>query len=218
MDNVENTVVEEPVATEPTEPVAQDPTPENNSFAASEHPEETPVNTEPAAPAADPEPEFKKDEDEDKDSENKDHKDEDEEDEDKKKFAALETEHAELQEKFSTLETTYNQLKADFEALTASHSELVQFKNEIEDAKKDAMIQKFCMLSDEDKKDIIANKSQFTVDEIEEKLSVICFRKKISFTVDEDMKTEDPVTVVFSHSGSSKPAWLSAVDNIKNKI
>ena len=109
---------------------------------------------------------------------------------------------------------------ADYEDLQASHSELVEFKNQVEDAKKDAMIEKFYMLSEEDKKEIVANKTKFSVEEIEEKLSVICFRKKVNFDSEDSSKINnktEPMTVSYSHVGSTKPAWLSAVDNIKNK-
>ena len=44
------------------------------------------------------------------------------------------------------------------------------------------MINSFYMLSDEDKQDVIANKDKYSLDDIESKLSVICFRKKINFT------------------------------------
>jgi hypothetical protein len=42
------------------------------------------------------------------------------------------------------------------------------------------------MLSDEDKKDVIENKSKYTLDEIKSKLAVICFDKRVSFTASEE--------------------------------
>ena len=83
------------------------------------------------------------------------------------------------------------------------------------------MIGKFYMLSDEDKKDIINNKANYTIEEIEEKLSVICFRKKINFDLEEDndtsKTTEQPVvTFNLSNEEEAIPAWLKAVDNVKN--
>lgn len=199
-------------------------TPTEDSFAASVNPEGAPAIEDPTTPI---EPEFKKDEDEDKDDEEnkKDgepkSEDEDDEDEDKKKFAALESEHNELKESYAALESEYNQLKENYSALEASHSELVEFKNQIEDAKKDAMIEKFYMLSDEAKQEVVANKANYTVEEIEEKLSVICFRNKVNFDSENSQKnnnkTEDPITVTYNHVGSSnKPAWLTAVDKVKN--
>ena len=57
---------------------------------------------------------------------------------------------------------------------------MVAFKNAAEDKDKDALIAKFYMLSDEDKKDVIENKSKYSLDDIEAKLSVICVEKKVN--------------------------------------
>jgi len=43
----------------------------------------------------------------------------------------------------------------------------------VENSRKDALIAEFYMLSDEDKKDVIENKTKYTLDEIKAKLSVI---------------------------------------------
>ena len=132
-----------------------------------------------------------------------------EEEEDKKKYELLETEFAALQEKYSALEVKYN--------------ELVEFKTQIEDAKKDEMISKFCFLSDEDKKEVIENKSKYSVDEIEAKLSVICVRNKVNFNLDDssknDINTEEPVVTTFNlaNEGPSIPAYITAVLNNRKK-
>lgn len=134
---------------------------------------------------------------------------EEEEDEKKKKFELLETEFAALQEKYSELEVKYN--------------ELVAFKAQVEDAKKDEMISKFYFLSDEDKKEVIENKSKYSVDEIEAKLSVICVRNKVNFDLDDDSKNDinteasDVTTYNLSNTGESIPAWIMAVQNNRNK-
>ena len=136
-------------------------------------------------------------------------------------YSALQSEHQELQTAFSNLETSYNELQSRFSALEASHAGLVEFKNKIDDAQKDQMIESFYMLSDEDKQEIVANKSKFTVEEIEEKLSVICFRKgnfDLSNTSNINNITEAPVVTFNLQNvhGASKPAWLTAVDYVKN--
>jgi hypothetical protein len=215
--------VAEPVAEPATEPVA-----------ASEpevEPETEPVVEE---PVAEPAPEFaKKDEDEDEsekpatdEGEGEPAKDE-EEDEEKKKYSALESQHAELQAAYTALETSFAAVSEQLESLKVAHEELVQFKAKIDDAAKDAMINKFFMLSDEleEKKEIVANKANYSLEEIEEKLSVLCFRHKVNFDLEDTSKnninTETPV-VTFNLSGAaesvSQPAWLSAVDNFKSKI
>jgi hypothetical protein len=136
-------------------------------------------------------------------------------------FAELQATHEALQASFSALEAAHNDLQTRFNELETAHAELVEFKRQSDDAKKDEMIGRFYMLNDEDKKDIIDHKANYTVEEIEEKLSVICFRKKVNFELEDnsknDNKTEQPaVTFNLSTLGSSKPGWLTAVDNAKN--
>ena len=138
-------------------------------------------------------------------------------------FTALQADYTDLQSRFSTLEADYNDLQTRFSALETAHAELVEFKRLSDDAKKDEMIGKFYMLSDDDKADVLSNKANYTVEEIEEKLSVICFRKKVNFELEDNSKnnnkTEQPA-VTFNMSnlgGASKPDWLRAVDNVKNK-
>ena len=135
-------------------------------------------------------------------------------------YTALQATHAELQAAFSALESQYAELQSQYTTLETAHAELVEFKRQSDDAKKDEMIDKFYMLSDDDKKDIIDHKANYTVEEIEEKLSVICFRKKVNFELNDnskiDNKTEQPaVTFNMSNLGGSKPEWLLAVDNVK---
>lgn len=137
-----------------------------------------------------------------------DKKDEEEEDK-KKKYELLETEFAALQEQYSELKVKYD--------------ELVVFKAQIEDAKKDEMISNFYFLSDEDKKEVIENKSKYSLDEIEAKLSVICVRNKVNFNLDDgsknDINTEEAVITTFTvaNEGPSIPAWIAAVKNNQKK-
>jgi len=157
-DTVEDTFTQENV--EPSEPaVSEDSleaTPEE-TFEASEENEEEPENDFKAN-----EEEENKEEDSEEDSE------EDKEDDDEKKYSLLE-------QQYNELSTQYEQLKAENEAL-------VEFKNKVENEKKDALINdEFYMLSEEDKKDIIENKEKYSLDEIKAKLAVICFEKKVNF-------------------------------------
>lgn len=156
-----------------------------------------------------------KDEDSDtqpKDSEEEPKDEDEDEDEDKKKFELLQADHEALQAEFAVL-------KEQYAALEEKCTELTAFKLAVEDAEKDAMIAKFSILSEEDKKDVIENKSKYSLDEIEAKLSVICVRKKVSFDLDDttknDIKTEEPDVTTFSlnNTGSSVPDWIMAVKN-----
>ena len=123
---------------------------------------------------------------------------------------------------YSLLEQQYEDLKTEFTALKASYEGLVDFKNQVEDKEKDKMIASFYMLDDEDKKDVIANKSKYTLDEIESKLSVICVRKKVNFDLDKEVESEKEAPAMYSLDGlkteaTQLPAWLKAVEANKNK-
>lgn len=141
------------------------------------------------------------------------------------KFNALEQEHNALVEKYTALEEEHNALTAEYETMKVAHNELVQFKAQIEDASKDAMIAKFSMLADEDKADVIANKANYTVEEIEEKLSVICFRKKVKFDLNDTSKNDnitEAVVTTFNFKGANPdssmagaPAWVKAAIELK---
>ena len=228
---VENSVVEEPVvepAADPVvEPATEPETPEDPSFAASQepvvedapvvedNPETEPIEPEPAAePVADPESVTNPDPTEPEAAPAPSVEDQ---------FTELQAQHEELQSAYSALEANFNDLQARFTALETAHAELVEFKRQSDDAKKDEMISKFYMLSEEDKAEVLANKANYTVEEIEEKLSVICFRKKVNFELEDNSKNDNKVeqpAVTFNMSnlgGASKPDWLIAVDNAKNK-
>ena len=130
--------------------------------------------------------------------------------EDEKTKHSLETELKELQNKYSKLEEDYNAL--------------VEFKNQIENEKKDALINSFYMLTDEDKVDVIENKAKYSLDDIEAKLSVICVRKKVNFDLDEDDASKDRkndvdtniMTYKLVDEESSTPAWISALKKTQN--
>ena len=132
---------------------------------------------------------------------------ESDEDDKKKKYELLETEFAALQERYNDLENQFNSL--------------VEFKNQIENEKKDALINSFYMLSDEDKADVIAHKSEYSLDDIEAKLSVICVRKKVNFDLDNEGESDNKIeaTTTFnlnSIDAEAVPEWVAALRNIKN--
>lgn len=115
---------------------------------------------------------------------------EDKEDDDEKKKG----------EKYSLLESELNTLKAEYQDLQTKYQELVAFKTEIDNQKKDALISEFYMLADEDKADVIQNKEKYTLDEIKAKLSVICFDKKINFSLQQpatrEVETEEEAPIM----------------------
>lgn len=118
----------------------------------------------------------------------------------------LKNKNAELQEKYSKLEQDY--------------SELLTFKKNVENEKKDELIKSFYMLSNEDKKDVMENKEKYSLDEIEAKLSVICFRKKINFASEKEEPEGEPVApVTYSLEDATEdvPAWLNSIRDAHNK-
>lgn len=126
-------------------------------------------------------------------------------------------------EEYSALETELSELKASYTALESANAELVEFKKAVEDKEKDAKIKEFYMLSDDLKKDIIENKANYSLDEIESKLCVLCVKNKVNFEQDNtsknDKEVEKEVTTTFNLNNSaddSAPAWVKAARNIKN--
>lgn len=152
-------------------------------------------------PAEDKKPEEKKEETKTPAEEKKEEK----EDKDKKDYALM----------YSELETKYNDLSAKYE-------DLVAFKKNVEKQQKEELIGGFYMLSDEDKKDVVAHIDEYSLDDIEAKLSVICVRKKVNFDLDDTSKNENkteeenPVTTFnLENAGDSVPAWIKAIQNHK---
>ena len=118
---------------------------------------------------------------------------------------------------FSLLQTQYQELQAKFDNLKKEYDELVEFKLQVEDKEKDALIDSFYMLSDEDKADVIKNKREYSYDDIEAKLSVICVRNKVNFTNDNEEKQDQVITYSLNDDTDSVPAWLKAVQRTQSK-
>jgi hypothetical protein len=150
--------------------------------------------------------------------------------EDKKKKYSLDDipEYGELQTKYSDLETKYNALVAEKETLVSEKADLeakleplVAFKAKADKEAKEAMIAKFYMLSDDDKKDVVDNIDTYSVDDIEAKLSVICVRNKVSFNLDEDngVPTTDPTTFSLENGeDDSIPAWVKRAMSVAKTL
>lgn len=117
-----------------------------------------------------------------------------------------------LEAQISTLQSSLELLQNQFNALKEENEKLAAFKNNIEDAKKDELIAQFYNLTDEDKADVINNKSSYSLEEIKGKLAAICFDKKISFTKDNDNKMPAVTyTNMNQMSADDTPDWVKAV-------
>ena len=154
----------------------------------------------------------KEDEEDDKkdnDGEDDETEKEDDEEDTKKKYSLLVVQFEELQKSYADLQAQATQVMA----------ELAQYKAKVEESeleKKDALIAEFYMLSDEDKKDVIDHKTEYSLDEIKSKLAVLCYDKKVSYIKDSKSDAED-MTVTIKDSEEVLPDFLQAVENYKNQ-
>ena len=125
----------------------------------------------------------------------------------------------EIQE-YIELKSNYDELETKFNEMKAKYDELVEFKLAADRKEKQAMIDSFYMLTEEDKKDVIANIDNYSIDDIEAKLSVICVRNKVSFDLEKD-KEETPTTFNLDNEGieyDSTPAWVKAAMATKKEM
>ena len=157
---------------------------------------------------------------------------EDEEEEDKKDKYTLEEipEYMQLSNEYAELETKYNALeqeKADLvsakAALESELEALTQFKMKVEREQKKAMIHDtFYMLSEDLTKEVMDNIDNYSLEDIESKLSVICVRNKVSFTKEGDNEPEqDPYNYNLGSLGDadeSVPAWIKAALKKQNSM
>lgn len=147
------------------------------------------------------------------------------EDEEKKKPAKNSLNEEEFN-KYELLKADYDELQSKFTSLEEENKKLLAFKLEVEDKQKDDLIASFYMLSSEDKKDVIANKAQYSLDDIKAKLSIICVDKRVDFSLDktsERTATENTegAPVVYNldaHEADTLPAWLKAVESCREKL
>lgn len=108
-------------------------------------------------------------------------------------------------------------------AILAELEELREFKRNIENREKDALIAKYHMLSDEDKADIVAHKEEYTLEQIDEKLALVYVRKNVDFdTLDghpEEESAEDTSGLLtFSLDDSEFSNNTEAVDEVQRAL
>lgn len=90
----------------------------------------------------------------------------------------------------------------EFELMKQELAELKAYKLEQENAKKDALINKYFMLDETDKADVIAHKEEYSLGEIEAKLALAYVKKNVDFStidgktemVEEEEVEDDPIT------------------------
>lgn len=139
---------------------------------------------------------------------------------DKKKKNSLEEDNSEL----DALRAEMAQLQSEFAALKEEAEALREFKAARDEADKDALIAKYFMLSDEDKADVIAHKSEYSLEDIESKLALIYVQKNVNFDIDsiEEEAEETPVTSFSLESNVNNTAeddeLLSVLRTAKNNL
>ena len=127
-------------------------------------------------------------------------------------------EYVELQNKYSALETDFANSQNRVAELESQLEELITFKKGIEKVEKEKMIASFYMLTDADKADVIENIDNYSLNEIEAKLSILCVRNKVSFSL-ENTEKEEPITFNLNNNMSDDiPAWVKAVRSVANEM
>ena len=141
-----------------------------------------------------------------------------EEEEKKEKKYNLEevTEYAELKAQYDELQAQMTELQNKYSALEATNNELSQYKAVAEKKEKEAMVDSFYMLSEEDKKDVVDHLDEYSLEDIESKLAVICFKKKVSYVQEGEEEEKSTPATTFSLEQAAieaddAPAWIKAV-------
>jgi hypothetical protein len=110
----------------------------------------------------------------------------------------LKSEIASLQEKYSLLETEAEELRS--------------YKASRISADKDALINKYNMLSDDDKAEIIANKDSYSYEEIESKLALLYVKKNVDFDdQEEEIHVPNEATLTFGLSTANGDAEIDPI-------
>lgn len=110
----------------------------------------------------------------------------------------LKSEIASLQEKYSLLETEVEELRS--------------YKASRISADKDALINKYNMLSDNDKAEIVANKDSYSYEEIESKLALLYVKKNVDFDdQEEEVPVSNEATLTFGLSTTNGDAEIDPI-------
>lgn len=132
-------------------------------------------------------------------------------------------EYVELSNNYSSLQNDYEVLKTNYANMENELVELRAFKASIDKEKKQAMIDSFYMLSDEDKEDVVNNIDTYSLEDIESKLAVACFRNKVSFETPNEEDAPETANTVFNLNSieveeESVPGWIKAVANVAKEM
>ena len=204
---------EKTVTTE--EPVVQEPTEVENPVV------EEPTVTDPEPIVETPTSEFKKEDEDKSEKSNTDKKEDSTTDDNSKDSTDNKEDSKDDKDKKTDYAVQYAELSSKFDKLQSEYEVLLKYQKGIENEKKMQMIESFYMLSDEDKKEVTENIDKYSLDDIEKELSVICVRKKVNFSLDEEStKKNDNPAVTYSlddnNNSDNVPAWVAAVKRTRD--
>ena len=80
------------------------------------------------------------------------------------------------------------------------------------------MIDGFYMLSEEDKKDVVEHIDEYSLDDIESRLSIICVRNKVSFDREDDKPATGSTTYSLEEQFDTTPDWIKAVLDTEKEL
>jgi hypothetical protein len=138
---------------------------------------------------------------------------------DKKKYDLADViEYAELKAQYDELQSKYEALEQSNTTLNEEVTFLREFKLTAEREQKQSMIDKFYMLSDEDKKDVVDHIDTYSLDDIEGKLSIICVRNKVNFNLESENNNPQGLFNLNEAAGDDgAPEWIKAIRETAKK-
>lgn len=124
---------------------------------------------------------------------------------------------AELEQNYSAKEEEVTTLSGTIATLNEELTSLREFKNTADRKEKQAMIDGFYMLSEDDKRDVVEHIDEYSLDDIESRLSIICVRNKVSFAK-EEKPANGPTTYSFEETVDTTPDWIKAVLDTEKEL
>ena len=139
-------------------------------------------------------------------------------------YQELKSQYNELNSKYEALEAEHNELKNKYSLLETENTELSNYKMVSEKKEKEALVDSFYMLSDEDKKDVVEHLNEYSLEDIKAKLAIICFEKKVSYIKEDEEGHETTPASTFSLEAAAAisaesdnaPEWIKAVRKNQN--
>jgi trigger factor len=125
---------------------------------------------------------------------------------------SADNEFAEKDAEIETLKSEIASLQEKYTLLEAEAEELRSYKASRISADKDALINKYNMLSDDDKAEIIANKDSYSYEEIESKLALLYVKKNVDFDdQEEEVPVSNEATLTFGLSTANGDAEIDPI-------